>query len=179
MEAPKSLRARPLFPKTRVWYRSFAFVAVFLALAFASMVGFYKMALASLPGSPLYPVKRQVERVVEEITGDRQPAIDSRAHEIIDLSKQNEVDNKFLEQTVQEYKQNVTEVKSEAQKSGGDDSELQQKLNEQHTQFDNVVKENPDVQETIQDAIKVSEDSQNEDSQNLDQNQDQNQNQKD
>lgn len=140
-------------PRRSVWLRNFAIVfAVFLIF----LIGTYQVAQAAMPGDPLYPIKILSERVVQETSGSNQIVIDHRAQEIIGLSKRQEVNKEDLNQVVIEYKQSVGQARQEIKTSGELNSEFQKKLEEQHSEFDKVGRENPEIQKEIKPAQDAS-----------------------
>lgn len=167
VEAPLSLRAsgwetlskqigeQPVVRKM-FWFERFVFVTGIVLIVVGGFFGFYSVASAALPGDPLYPLKRLSERVVEKATGDNQIVIDHRAQEIVNLSKEKEVNAQELQQTVAEYKQVVTETKQEIKQTGQTDQHFEKKLEEQHREFDRVVREAPSVRNEIKDAQEAS-----------------------
>lgn len=140
----------------RVWRRSYAFgfavVLVFVFVLFSA----YKTVLASVPGDTFYPVKVLSEKISQKLTGSNQSAIDHRAQEIIELSKKQNVDKSELKQVVSEYKSNVEEAQKSDQNLVSPDIKLQKDLEKQHTEFDKIVRSNPDVGAEIKDAQDVS-----------------------
>jgi hypothetical protein len=143
----------PVAGKKHFWLRNlsivFAVFAVFL-------IGTYKIALAALPGDILYPVKLLSEKIIEKTSGSNQIVIDHRAAEIIGLSNKTEVDNKSLEQVVTEYSQSVNQAEETIKTSGKPSINFQNRLDEQHTEFDRVGSEHPDIQNEIKGAQNAS-----------------------
>lgn len=144
-------------PETRIYYR-LAFAGFIALLLIVISTGFYKTALAAIPGSPFYPVKTLGETVVNKATGTNQASIDNRASEIVTLAKQDGQNQKELESVVSQYIQSVQTAPAKG-------SDYQKRLNEQHQQFNQIAKDSPQVANYLKGAIEVSEphDSQKED----------------
>lgn len=131
-----------------------------LSLAFAVFVifllGTYKIALAALPGDVLYPVKLLSEELIQKASGSNQIVIDHRASEIIGLSKEQEIDSQNLKQIVTEYKENVDEAKQNIEASGEPSINFERKLEEQHSEFDKIESNHPEIKDEIKDAKDAS-----------------------
>lgn len=142
-----------------LWLRRFGLGLAGLVLVGIFLFGFYDRTLAAIPGTPLYPVKIFAEEVVKKITGNSTPIVKDRASEIINLvntPNKNSESNRNLKIVVKQYKEGVIEVKDNNKKSGQDSSNFQKILDDQHKQFTEVVKSNPEVEKDIEDALKVS-----------------------
>jgi hypothetical protein len=143
----------PTETKRRFWLRNLSLVfAVFVIF----LLGTYKIALAALPGDVLYPVKLLSERIIEKASGSNQIVIDHRASEIIGLSKEQEINNQNLEQVVIEYRQNVDQAKQSFVVTGKPSINFQNKLDEQHSEFDKIGRDHPDIEQEIKDAKNAS-----------------------
>lgn len=148
-----SRQINPTEVKRSYWLRNLGIVfAVFMIF----LMGTYKIALAALPGDFLYPVKLLSEQIIEKTSGSNQIAIDHRASEIIGLSKKQEVNSQNLEQVVTEYKQNVDQAKQNIQITGKPSINFQNKLDEQHSEFDQIGKDHPEIENEIKDARDAS-----------------------
>lgn len=138
---------------TRKSGRWFKFAATFavITLFIIGLFGTYGVALASMPGDALYPVKLLSEKIIQKASGNNQIVIDHRAEEIVGLSKKEEVDNNDLKQVVNEYKDNVDQAKT-----GKPSINFQHKLDEQHSEFDKIGSDHPEIQKEIKDAVEAS-----------------------
>lgn len=142
-------------PKRSRWL-SFAVSFALILLFIGSLFGAYKVSLAAMPGDVLYPVKILSEKLVKNATGSNQVVIDNRANEIIGLSKKEGVDKTELQKVVLEYKKNVEATKKMIPESGKQSEEFQKKLEGQHSEFDRISNENPEIGREIKDASDVS-----------------------
>ena len=140
----------------RIWKRSYAFGFAVVLVFVLGLFSVYKTVLASVPGDTLYPVKVLSEKISQKLTGSNRAAIDHRAQEIIDLSKKQNVDKSELKQVVSEYKSNVEEAQKSDQNLVTPDVKLQKDLAKQHSEFDKIVRSNPDVGAEIKDAQDIS-----------------------
>ncbi len=149
-------------PVRLTWYKSFAFVFASILIFIGGLFGLYSVARASVPGEPLYPVKRFAEGVFVKATGNKEVVTQNRAQEIVDLVKKKETDTQKLNETVTEYVKAVSEIKkvtdvkgeqADAQKN----ADFEKNLELQHKQFDEVSHDRPEVRNDIQDAIHASE----------------------
>ncbi len=139
-------RQRPLFrPRLR-----FAFLATLVLVLGLTSLGLFKIAQASMPGNPLYPVKRFTETVINKANGNNQVSIDNRAQEIVTLAKQKQRGKQELEGVVIEYKKAVGETKKRSR-------EFEKRLEKHHSEFKKVVQETPETEHEIKDAIEASE----------------------
>lgn len=142
-----------------IWM-SRVFVAVLVALVIVGgTLGAFGVVSASMPGSPFYPVKRFGEELIEKTTGNSQPAIENRKTEIVNLVEDMEEDLGVLEKTVEEYTKKVEkekEVIKRYEKESKKRIEFNQKLEEHHKHFDQVVKNNPSVENKLREVLKVT-----------------------
>lgn len=139
-------RQRPVFgPRFR-----FAFLTIAVLVLGLFSLGLFKVAQASMPGSPFYPIKRLSETLVNKANGNNQASIDNRAAEIVTLAKQREKDSQKLESVVVEYKRAVKESQKRT-------PEFEKRLEEHNREFNKVVHESPEVEHEIKDAIEASE----------------------
>ena len=140
----------------RIFLSGFARVSLAVLALLIIFFGTYQIALAALPGDPFYSVKILSEKIIEETSGSNQVVIDHRADEIIDLSKEREVNGQNLEQVVAEYKENVDQAKENFEATGESNADFENKLNEQHSEFERISSDNPDIEEEIEDAKEAS-----------------------
>lgn len=143
-----------------IWLKRFALILTSLVFLGIFLFGFYDRTLAALPGSPLYPIKTLAEKVIKKVTGNSTPIVNDRANEIINMvgqKDQTQEQKTSLESVVNEYKNSVTEVKDSNKKSDTNAADFQKNLQDQHQQFTEAVKSNPEARKIIEDAIKVSE----------------------
>jgi methyl-accepting chemotaxis protein len=141
----------------RIFMNYFARVSLALIALLVVFFGTYQIALAALPGEPFYPVKILSEKIIEEVNGNNQVTIDHRADEIIDLSKEQEINSQNLEQVVAEYKENVDQAKQDFEVTGESSTDFQDKLEEQHLEFERISSDNPEIEDEIGDAKEASE----------------------
>ncbi|HJY98945.1 MAG TPA: hypothetical protein VJ227_04480 [Patescibacteria group bacterium] len=153
------LEPEPVAP----WWKTYALAFSLVALLTGSLIGAYRISLASMPGDALYPVKILSERLIQNATGDNQIAIDHRADEIIILSEKEKTDREMLMKVVIEYKEVVEEKKSEIQESGADNQEFQRRLDDHHRRFDEAERKNPRIEDEIKEAQEASDRDEEED----------------
>ncbi|GEM_PF-6480155 len=122
----------------------FAVMLIFLLGSFAGLVG---ASGNSLPGEPLYPLKRLSEEVVTVTTGSSLVKVDNRAREIIKLSEE---DRDKLQKAVEEYRKAVTAATS----SGRNKEELEKELEQNEAEFHQS--QGKSSNEYIQEAIETS-----------------------
>lgn len=146
------LETHPVKPR---WF-NFAVTFALLLLFIGSLFGTYKVASAAMPGDPLYPVKLLSERIIQKASGNNQIVIDHRADEIVGLSKKEEVNTEALQQVVSEYTQSVDQAKTDLKITGKPSINFQQKLDEQHSEFDQISRDHPEMENEIKDARDVS-----------------------
>lgn len=146
------LEPQPVKPR---WF-NFAFSFALVLLFIGSLFGTYRVASAAMPGDVLYPVKLLSEKIVEKASGSNQIVIDHRADEIIGLSKKEEVNTTALKQVVTEYAQSVDQARAELKINGKPSINFQQKLDEQHSEFDRIGNDHPDMENDIKAAKDVS-----------------------
>jgi len=138
----------------RIFFRNLGIVfAVFVVF----VLGTYKIALAALPGDVLYPVKLLSEKIIQEASGSNQIVIDHRASEIIGLSKEQDVNNQNLERVVTEYAESVDQTKENLESTGKPSINFQTKLDEQHSEFEKIGQEHPEIEDEIKSAQEASE----------------------
>ncbi len=139
-------RQRPAFgPRFR-----FAFLATLILALGLTSLGLFKIAQASMPGSPIYPIKRFSEAIINNANGNNQASIDNRAQEIVTLARQRQRGGQALEGVVIEYKKAVNETKKRSR-------EFEKRLEKHHSEFKKVVHESPETEHEIKDAIEASE----------------------
>lgn len=135
--------------------RGVVFAALFILILTASTVGLVQASRQSLPGEPLYPVKRISENVSLLIYKDPKSRVENRAQEIINLA-QEEKDGNRLQKITQEYKKTVLETKEEIQKSGKSKEEFEKILEKQEKQFEEAIKNGSSYQNQLEEAIETS-----------------------
>lgn len=148
-----SRQVNPIPVKRSYWLRNLGIVfAVFVIF----LLGTYKIALAALPGDVLYPVKLLSEDLIQRASGSNQVVIDHRADEIIGLSKEQEVNSQNLDQVVTEYKDQVEQAKQNFEVRGKPSINFQNKLDEQHSEFERIGSDHPEIEDEIKDAKDAS-----------------------
>lgn len=145
--SPKPARPR--------WF-NFAVTCALILLFAGSLFTAVATAQAALPGDVLYPVKLLSEKIVQKTSGNNQVVVDHRADEIVGLSKKDDVNKEQLQQVVIEYKQSVDQAKQDIQISGKPSINFQNQLDEQHSEFDKISRDHPDIQKEIKDAQDAS-----------------------
>ncbi len=141
--------------KKSLWFNFAVAFAVFMFFI-GSLFAAYKTALSAVPGDVLYPVKILSEKIVEKSGGSNQIIIDHRAREIVEMSKEREVNKEALQKVVSEYKENVIEARDSGQDSERSEEAFKKKLEDHHSEFDKISLENPEIGEEIKDAREVS-----------------------
>ncbi len=124
----------------RFFSRPLLFVTAVLVILFGGSFVMVSSVQASLPGEPLYPVKRISERVVVAVTGNYQIAIEQRAQEIVSLSEQHNQSTEKIQQVVREYEHTVLEITQETKESAKVTKELEKRLQEHEKQFEAAAK---------------------------------------
>lgn len=123
----------------------FAVILFFILAGFAGLVG---ASANSLPGEPLYPLKRLSEETVSMATGNNLVKVDNRAKEIIKLSGDKKGSSK-LQKAVEEYKTAVLEASGK----GSNLQKLEEELKENEAQFQQT---SGSSNEFIREAIETS-----------------------
>ena len=142
---------------------SFRNLGLVFAVFVIFLMGTYKIALAALPGEILYPVKLLSEDIIQKASGSNQVVIDNRANEIIGLSNEQEVNSQNLEIVVAEYKDNVDQARQNFEITGKSGINFQNKLDEQHSEFEQIGRDHPEIEDEIRDARDASEREEHED----------------
>ena len=134
----------------------FLYFAVGFAVLLIFLAGTIQIAQAALPGDTLYPVKILSEKFIEGTSGNNQIVIDHRAQEIVGLSNKDQINSENLKQAVTEYKISVDQAKHKSESDGKLNENLTHKLEKQHSQFEQIGREHPDIQKEIEDAKDAS-----------------------
>lgn len=124
----------------------FATMLIFILGSFVGLVG---ASANSLPGEPLYSLKRLSEDAVSLATGNNLVKVDNRAKEIIKLSEDKKGSSK-LQKVVEEYKTAVFE----ATRSGRNKQEVEEELEQNETEFRQ--RQGTSSDEYLQKAIETS-----------------------
>lgn len=124
----------------------FAAMLIFILGSFAGLVG---ASANSLPGEPLYSLKRLSEETISLTTGNNLVKVDNRAKEIIKLSEDKKGSSK-LQKAVDEYKTAVFE----ATRSGRNKQEVKEELKQNETEFRQ--RQGTSSDEYLQEAIETS-----------------------
>ncbi len=124
----------------------FATTLIFILGSFVGLVG---ASGNSLPGEPLYPLKRLSEDTISLTTGNNLVKVDNRAKEIIKLSEDKKGNSK-LQKAVAEYKTAVFE----ATRSGRNKQEVEEELEQNETEFRQ--RQGTSSDEYLQEAIETS-----------------------
>lgn len=143
---------KPIFIFPPVLARSLVFAAFILFILAGGGITLVQAAQRSLPGEPLYPVKRLSEDITVKLTGNSRGKVSNRAQEIIDLVKKDK-DGDRLEKAAQEYRETVLETKQEIEKSGKNEEEFEKILEEQEKQFKEAIKKGSSSQNQLEEAI--------------------------
>lgn len=124
----------------------FATMLIFILGSFVGLVG---ASGNSLPGEPLYPLKRLSEDTISLTTGNNLVKVDNRAKEIIKLSEDKKGSSK-LQKAVEDYKTAVFE----ATRSGRNKQEVEEELEQNEVDFHQS--QGISSNEYIQEAIETS-----------------------
>lgn len=124
----------------------FATMLIFILGSFVGLVG---ASGNSLPGEPLYPLKRLSEDTISLTTGNNLVKVDNRAKEIIKLSEDKKGSSK-LQKAVEDYKTAVFE----ATRSGRNKQEVEEELEQNEADFHQS--QGTSSNEYIQEAIETS-----------------------
>lgn len=146
------VKPKPIFIFPPALARSLVFAALLLFILTGGSITLVQAAQGSLPGEPLYPVKRLSENVTLLVSKDTKSKVKNRGQEIIGLSEKNE-DSDRLEKVVQEYKNTVLETKQETEKSGKNEEEFEKILKEQEKQFEEAIKKGSSSRDQLEEAI--------------------------
>lgn len=135
------------------FYKHGAVVAgIVLILILGSVFSLFQVAQGSLPGEPLYPVKKISEEVMS--VAKPQVKVENRAREIVDMAK-NRKDQKKLEKTIKEYEENVEKERRKASRSEKEKEKLIRKLKKQEEEFEKI-SEKSEFHEEIKKAINIT-----------------------
>ncbi len=126
---------------------SLAFTLLFIFIGLFSLI---QVAQASLPGEPLYPVKKLYENLAFTKPQGKKEKTERRANEIIDIVNKKK-GKKVLKETIDDYKKTIDEAKEKL--STGKD--LEEVLSEQEKRFEQAIEENPESKEMLDEAIKA------------------------
>lgn len=130
------------------YFRPFAFLVLIIFFLTAVSAGIVRASQKSLPGQPLYPVKRASEDILSAVSGSNIIKVENRAREVVELNNKSE--SKEIQKAVDEYKKAVDEAIS----SGKNTEEIEKKLQEQETEFEQI-KQGASEKE-INEAIEIS-----------------------
>lgn len=130
------------------YFRPFAFLVLTIFFLTAVSAGIIQASQKSLPGQPLYPIKRTSEDILSAVSGGNVVKVENRAKEVVELNKKNEPEQ--VSKAVEEYKKAVDEAVS----SGKNTEEIKKKLQEQETEFEQI-KQGTSEKE-INEAIEIS-----------------------
>ncbi|KKT53987.1 MAG: hypothetical protein UW47_C0012G0012 [Candidatus Woesebacteria bacterium GW2011_GWA1_44_23] len=112
--------------------------------------------MAALPGEILYPVKLLSEEIIQKTSGSNQVIIDHRASEIIELSEKQKIDDQNLEEVVTEYRANVEQARQNLKVTGKSNEDLQNNLDEHHSEFERIGRDHPEIEDKIKEARDAS-----------------------
>lgn len=121
-------------------------VMVFLS---AFMFGLIQAAQASLPGEPLYPIKRLYEDIIFNKPEQKKEKAKERVSEIIEAVNRKK-DKKTIEKSINEYKKTIQ--KAEKGISGDDKDDLRKSLKEQEKRLREEIKDNSELKDKIEKA---------------------------
>lgn len=145
------------------WMSKFRFINKGWALGILSIlflvVGgafFYTNVSAALPGEALYPVKIATENVIVGMTNDNQIKVDNRAAEIVTLIEKKSEDTKALQQVSAEYSKEVKKVMQDSTVTEVKREEVRTHIEEDHQKFNEVIRNSPEAEHDIHDAIEAS-----------------------
>lgn len=113
--------------------RFLTYATLVLIIVLGAFFGFFQAANASLPGQPLYPVKRLSETIIRTASPTSDIKVENRAKEILQISKSKK-GKESLPKTVEDYQKAVSQIKEELS-SLENREEFQKKLEEQEEQF--------------------------------------------
>ena len=131
-----------------LYTRPVAFAAI-LIFILASSIGLVSASTSSLPGEPLYPLKRLSEDTIILTTGNNLVKVDNRAREIIKLNEEKK-DNSKLQRAVEDYKAAVNQATS----AGRNKEELEEALEQNEAEFHQS--QGTSSNEYIKEAIETS-----------------------
>lgn len=158
---------------------AFSFVPRFLSIPLVFVILFFLLAGGglvyasqhSLPGEPLYPIKRLSEKAFIAVSADKTSQVDKRAQEVVIATEKKNNDQETRE-AVKEYEKSIKEVKhdleakeigrkekTEEKKSEKKDLEkknFEKKLEKHEKEFERLIEKKPDVKEELHDAIEAT-----------------------
>ncbi|KKS95686.1 MAG: hypothetical protein UV71_C0004G0026 [Microgenomates group bacterium GW2011_GWC1_43_13] len=143
----------PTQARRRVSFRNLGIVFAVLVIF---LMGTYRISLAALPGEILYPVKLLSEEIIQKTSGSNQVIIDHRASEIIELSEKQKIDDQNLEEVVTEYRANVEQARQNLKVTGKSNEDLQNNLDEHHSEFERIGRDHPEIEDKIKEARDAS-----------------------
>lgn len=137
--------------RARFWmyYSRPVVFAIILIFILGSSIGLVKASASSLPGEPLYPLKRLSEDTISLTTGNNLVKVDHRAKEIVKLNEDKKGSGK-LQKAVEEYKTAVFQ----ATNTGWNKEELEKELIQNEADFHQS--QGTASNEYIQEAIETS-----------------------
>ena len=141
--------------KVRFSGRPFWFAtATLIAVIILGLTAGWKKVEAALPGDSLYPVKRFSEEIVSKVSKDSSMKMENRAKEVVDLVEKREEDEKALEETAKEYRE---EIKSVTQKIKSEKrQEFNKKLERHQEEFKKIIKKSPSSKRKVEEIIEVT-----------------------
>ncbi|KKS69654.1 hypothetical protein A3E45_00785 [Candidatus Daviesbacteria bacterium RIFCSPHIGHO2_12_FULL_43_11] len=136
------------------YIRPLAFAVLLIFVFAGSFTGLAQASQRSLPGEPLYPIKKLSENIISTATGNNLVKVNNRAKEIVDLTKKGNRNEGNLGRAVEEYREEVEKVS----KSGKNTKELEDVLESHKREFQEVKedKSGSNSGTEIDEAIEIS-----------------------
>lgn len=134
--------------------RPIAFAVMAFFIVGGAFAGLAQASQRSLPGEPLYPVKRLSEEIISTTSGNNLIKVDNRAKEIVGLAQKHDRNEDNLNRTIKEYREEVEKIS----KSGKSAQEFEKVLESHEKEFEEVRddRSGSDSGEDIDEAIKIS-----------------------
>src|SRR3989344_3383392 len=148
-ELPEQERKMPISFIVR---RTVLFAVILIAFIAFGMFTLMEIAQASLPGEPLYPVKRFYENIAFT-KPSKKIKVERRGQEIIDVVKKKK-EKRVLEDSLKDYKKSIEEAWKKT--SEKEEEELREVLEDHEKRFREIIEENSGSKFEIEEAIEIN-----------------------
>lgn len=133
--------------------RTILFAVVLIAFLAAGMFTLMEIAQASLPGEPLYPVKRLYEDIAFRKPETKKIKVERRGQEIIEVVKKKK-EKRVLQESLKDYRKSIEEARKKASEEEKD--ELREVLNDHEKRFREAIEEDSESKLEIEEAIEIN-----------------------
>jgi len=148
-ELPEQERKMPISFIVR---RTVLFAVILIAFIAFGMFTLMEIAQASLPGEPLYPVKRLYENIAFTKPSTKKIKVERRGQEIIDVVKKKK-EKRVLEDSLKDYKKSIEEAWKKT--SEKEEEELREVLEDHEKRFREIIEENSGSKDQIEKALET------------------------